>query len=199
MADKQIQVRQLTPESLADWLSFFDNEAFADNPDWASCYCQFYHANHDERDWGERTGPENRNASIQLIQRGRLRGHLAYVDGKVVGWCQACPRTWVPNLDANPDFRSADAERVGSILCFLVAPAYRGSGVAQELLKAACLGLSGGGLEFAEAYPRSSAKSDASNYHGPLAMYLSAGFELHRELKDFLVVRKALTPRAIHD
>jgi ribosomal protein S18 acetylase RimI-like enzyme len=195
MTEKQIEIRQLTPELLPDWLSFFDNEAFLDNPDWASCYCQFYHADHDEKDWGDRTGSENREASIRLIQRGRLRGHLAYLEGKVVGWCQSCPRTWVPILDANPDLRSDDAERVGSVLCFLVAPGFRGSGVAQALLDAACEGLSGVGMEVAEGYPRSSAKSDASNYHGPLSMYLSAGFGRYREFKDYLVVRRQLAPQ----
>lgn len=194
MADKEILIQVLTPALLADWLAFFDHEAFVDNPGWARCYCQFYHADHDEKDWDERTGQENRTASIELIQRGRLRGYLAYVDGKAIGWCQASPRTWVPNVASNPELESDDADRVGSILCFLVAPRHRGLGVGQELLEAACLGLSHDGVEIAEAYPRRSARSDASNYHGPLSMYLSAGFETYREFKDYLVVRKALAP-----
>ena len=192
MMESQIRVRQMTPALLPDWLSFFDNDAFVDNPDWASCYCQFYHADHDEKDWGERTGAENRGAAIQLIQRGRLGGHLAYVEGRAVGWCQACPRSWITNLDSNPDLRVPDADRVGSILCFLVSPAHRGSGVSQKLLEAACRRLADEGLEIAEAYPRSTAKSDASNYHGPLSMYRSAGFGVYREFEDYLVVRKVL-------
>jgi GNAT superfamily N-acetyltransferase len=195
MTEREILIRDMSPALLEDWLTFFDDEAFVDNPGWAGCYCQFYHADHEEKDWGERTGQENRSASISLIQRGRLRGHLAYVEGRPVGWCQACPRTWVPNLDANPDLAIDAADRVGSILCFLVAPAHRKSGVARRLLEAACRGLAEQGLEIAEAYPRRAARSDASNYHGPLSMYLNAGFEAYREFEDFLIVRKGLAPR----
>jgi GNAT superfamily N-acetyltransferase len=192
MSETQILIRELSPGLLEDWLAFFDREAFVDNPDWAGCYCQFYHANHAKKDWDERTGEENRSASISLIQRGRLRGHLAYLAGKVIGWCQACPRAWVPNLEGNSDLRIDDSERVGSILCFLVAPAYRKSGVGRRLLGAACEGLAGAGLEIAEAYPRRAGESDASNYHGPLSMYLGAGFRPYRTFDNFLVVRRAL-------
>lgn len=195
MNEQEVLIRPLTPKLLSDWLAFFDNEAFVGNPDWAGCYCQFYHADHDEKDWDERTGQENRNASIQLIQRGRLRGHLAYVEGKVIGWCQACPRTSVSNLGSNPDLQIEDVERVGSILCFLVAPHYRKLGIGEMLLSAACLGRAESGIQIAEAYPRRSAKSAALNYHGPLTMYLRAGFKPFREFKDFLVVRKALASR----
>lgn len=195
MTEREILIRDLSPALLEDWLGFFDHDAFVDNPGWAGCYCHFYHADHEEKDWGERSGEENRSASISLIQRGRLRGHLAYVEGKPVGWCQACPRTWVPNLDSNPEMAVDDADRVGSILCFLVAPGHRKSGVGRRLLAAACTGLAGEGLAFAEAYPRRASGSDASNYHGPLSMFLEAGFEAYREFKDFLIVRKDLALR----
>ncbi len=195
MTEKEILIRSLSPALLADWLAFFDHEAFVDNPGWAGCYCQFYHADHEEKDWNERTGQENRSASISLIRRGRLRGHVAYVEGKPVGWCQACPRSWVVNLNSNPDLVIDDADCVGSILCFLVAPAHRKSGVGHRLLEAACQGLAEAGLEIAEAYPRRATRSDASNYHGPLSMYLNAGFEPYRELEDFLIVRKDLAAR----
>jgi GNAT superfamily N-acetyltransferase len=196
MTEQHILIQSLSPALLPDWLAFFDNEAFVDNPDWSGCYCHFYHADHEEKDWDERTAQENRNAAISLIRGGRLRGHLAYIEGRLVGWCQACPRTRVPNLDLQPDFAIDDADRVGAILCFLVAPGYRRSGVGRKLLEAACQGLARQGVEIAEAYPRRSAQGDASNYHGPLAMYLSAGFEPYRELKDYLIVRKELGRRA---
>lgn len=195
MAETEIRIRTMEPALLPDWLAFFDSEAFIDNPAWSGCYCRFYHADHGQKAWDERTGQENRLASIDLIQTGRLRGHLAYVEAKAIGWCQACPRAWVPNLDSNPDMRVDDVERVGSILCFLVAPAYRRLGVGEKLLAAACRGLAEAGLDIAEAYPRKAAKNDASNYHGPLAMYTRAGFQTYRELKDILIVRRDLARR----
>ena len=63
----ELTVRRLTPELLTDWLGFFDHEAFADNPDWSGCYCQWLHADRDARDWDTRTAQENRAASIDLI------------------------------------------------------------------------------------------------------------------------------------
>ena len=38
-------IERLTPARRDDFLRFFDHEhgpAFADNPEWAKCYCHFY-------------------------------------------------------------------------------------------------------------------------------------------------------------
>ncbi|MBL7137832.1 MAG: hypothetical protein ISS17_03550 [Bacteroidales bacterium] len=32
-------IRPLNPDLIFDWLDFFDNRAFTDNPFWKSCYC----------------------------------------------------------------------------------------------------------------------------------------------------------------
>jgi len=53
MADVVIQ--PLTPDLLGDWLAFFDQDAFADNPDWSGCYCQWFHVDHEQGDWESRT------------------------------------------------------------------------------------------------------------------------------------------------
>ena len=42
--DAAITVGRLSPATRDDYLAFFDHErgpAFADNPEWATCYCQF--------------------------------------------------------------------------------------------------------------------------------------------------------------
>ncbi len=36
-------VRPLTADLLKDYLFFFDNMIFKENPDWSSCYCFSYH------------------------------------------------------------------------------------------------------------------------------------------------------------
>ena len=38
-----IAIQPLTKDLLPDWLDFFDNIAFADNPEWADCYCYICH------------------------------------------------------------------------------------------------------------------------------------------------------------
>ena len=78
-------------------------------------------------------------------------------------------------------------------MCFLVEPSHRGRGVARALLEAACNGLRTQGLRIAEANPRTASVSAAENHFGPLSMYLSAGFTVHREDDDGSVyVRRTL-------
>jgi hypothetical protein len=45
-----------------------------------------------------------------------------------------------------------------------------------------------------EAYPRKDTSGEAANYHGPLAMYLAAGFEPVKEEEGVVTVRKKLPP-----
>ena len=192
----EIIVRELSPHILEDWLAFFDHDAFADNPEWSACYCHFYHADHEASDWDDRSATQNRAASCDLITAGRLSGYLAYVGGKPIGWCHAAPRLLIPNLQKDKTLAIGDADRVGSVVCFAVAGPHRGSGVANQLLEAACAGFRGQGLAIAEAYPRKNAVGDAANYHGPLSLYLHSGFSPFRESDRILIVRKDLTALA---
>lgn len=187
-----IVVRPLTPDLLEDWLAYFDHDAFEDNPDWAGCYCQWFHFDHDTADWEARTAEDNRASAVRLIQTGGLRGYLAYDGARPVGWCQAAPRLEIPNLAHDDELVADDAAQVGSIVCFNVAAASRRRGVAGALLEAACAGFRERGLRMAEAYPRREATGDAANYHGPLALYLRAGFEVYRETANLVVVRRVL-------
>lgn len=189
----EFSVRELSPVLLGDWLCFFDHDAFADNPDWAGCYCDFFHADHGQKPWDERTARENRTASSNLIAAGRLKGYLAYADGKPVGWCQAAPRFHIPNMEKDESLQVGDAGQVGSIVCFAVAQPYRHLGVAGRLLEAACSGLRAQGMTIAEAYPRLHVDTDAANYHGPLRLYLDAGFTVFREFERLAIVRKDLS------
>jgi GNAT superfamily N-acetyltransferase len=185
-----IQIRALTPELLPDFLRFFDGTAFSDNPKWSSCYCQCFYEDHSSVKWSERTAPQNRSRACERIEGGLMQGYLAYLDGWPVGWCNAAPRKMLHALDDEP---TSDAEQVGTIICFLVEPGYRGRGVARQLLEAACEGLRAQGLPVAEANPRTESTSAASNHFGPLSLYLSAGFSIYREDDDGSVhVRRTL-------
>lgn len=188
----EIVVRRLSPSLLDDWLDYFDHDAFADNADWSGCYCQWFHVDRDAEDWESRTAEQNRAASTALIKAGALQGYLAYVDGRPGGWCQAAPRLSIPNIAGDENLAVDDASEVGSIVCFNVAHAFRRQGVAAKLLDAACGGFLEEGLRTAEAYPSLTATGDAANYHGPLALYLRAGFRPYRELESLVIVRRAL-------
>jgi ribosomal protein S18 acetylase RimI-like enzyme len=91
-----------------------------------------------------------------------------------------------------PDFAADDPANTGAIVCFVIAPAYRGQGVARKLLDGACDLLRKAGMSRVEAYPPNGARSAAGSYHGRLSMYLDAGFEQVRESERYIVVRKEL-------
>jgi ribosomal protein S18 acetylase RimI-like enzyme len=63
-----IEVLAFAPERLEDYLDFFDRAAFADNPDWAGCYCLFYHI--PEGEWEKRSGAQNRQGAAELARAG---------------------------------------------------------------------------------------------------------------------------------
>jgi ribosomal protein S18 acetylase RimI-like enzyme len=182
-------IRELTPDLLADYLAFFDRDAFADHPEWAFCYCRLHHFPHETRTWRESTADENRAAVIDLIRDGTLRGYLAYHGAKPVAWCNAGPRTRMTTV---PEYEEPEADRIGSIMCFVVAKEYRRKGVARQLLDAACAGFAAQGFAIAEGYPLEDAEGEAANHCGPLDLYLSAGFERYRKDEDAIVVRRSL-------
>jgi GNAT superfamily N-acetyltransferase len=188
-----VEVRPLTPDRLEDYLRFFDRDAFADNPAWADCFCMFYMRNWAEGEWQARAAAENRADMSHLIACGQAQGYLAYVDGEPAGWVNAAPRSLLPAIDANGEFRVDEEERVGAIACFVVAPHYRGHGIARRLLDAAIDGFRRQGLRYAEGYPARDAGTAAAAFHGPYAMYEEAGFRPVRELERQTVMRRDLT------
>jgi GNAT superfamily N-acetyltransferase len=185
----QYTIKKLTPDFLNDYLSFFDRDAFADNPGWSWCYCRCHHFPHDQRDWNKTTAQENRTAVINLINDGIMQGYLAYVGGTPVGWCNAGPRVC---MTTTPDYEEPDEEKIGAIMCFVIAHKHRRRGIARQLLDAACKGFVAQGFTFAEGYPNKGAKGDAMNFPGPLELYLSVGFEHYRQDEEVYVVRKKL-------
>ncbi len=190
MTESPIEIQRLAPDRLQDFLHFFDGEAFADNPKWGMCFCQFLYVDHAKVNWAARTVQENRAAACERICTQRMQGYMAYRDGKPVGWCNAAPRTM---MDAFADEPDPDAARIGQITCFVVAKPHRRSGVATALLQAACAGLAEQGLHIAEALPMAEAASDAQNHFGPLSMYLAAGFQVHRrDAQGRVFVRRSL-------
>ena len=174
-------------------MSFFDHDAFTDNAGWASCYCVFHHFGGDQAAWGERPADLNRGELVSRIEEGTTTGAVAYVDGKVIGWVNASPVTEYPH-HADDDHGGFGADEVGAIACFVIAPPYRGHGIARELLDAACRQFAARGMKAVEAYPNLNADSPAAAYHGPMSLLVEAGFEQVSAEEDdgYAIVRKSL-------
>lgn len=181
-----VEFHPATPDRLDDVLNFFDQEGFAGKPEWAACYCMAHHLGEGGPDYCR---ANNRAALTQRINDQTTTGLLAYAGGQPAAWCNASPRSEFIHYRGRDD---NDDTTVGSIVCFVVAPPYRRHGLAERLLGAALKSFSERGLELAEAYPNKQPTDDGSAYHGPLQMYMNAGFTEVGELGPLAVVQKVL-------
>lgn len=187
-----VAIEPLTPERAGDYAAYFDGPALCDNPAWASCYCVSYEMDMDPNSFDARMAAENRAEKLRRIGNGESSGVMAYADGNVIGWCHAAPRRALPQLDRIEGFECDDRERTGSFVCFVIAPPYRGQGLASRLLEGALEMLRAKGLAYAEAFPPKATRSAAGGYHGSVKMYEAAGFTQLRDTGRYLVMRKTL-------
>jgi len=190
----EIEVRDVSPELLPAYLDFFDHHAFADFPEWRSCYCieTHSHTNLSDDESVDRVAEANRRGMSDLIVRGEVTALLAFEDDKPIGWCNYGETTRLSGVMHRFGLTAPDHEGVGSVACFVIASPYRGRGVASRLLDAAVERLRAKGMNAVEAYPKRSDDSQHTNYRGPLAMFLRAGFEPYREAGKHLILRKRL-------
>jgi ribosomal protein S18 acetylase RimI-like enzyme len=190
----EVEIRDVGPALLSAYLDFFDKRAFRDFPEWQSCYCMETHrpANMSDDDWAQRVAEDNRNDMSEAIKQGEVTALLAFEGGKPIGWCDYGETTRLSGVMHRFGLAAADHEGVGSVACFVIASPYRGHHVASMLLDAAVERLRARGLRAVEAYPKRSDDSQHTNYRGPLAMFLRAGFEPYREAGSHLILRKSL-------
>ena len=195
-----IVVKPLTPELGAAFLRFFDHErgaAFADNPEWAKCYCHFYHVPR-AIDWPALSAPQNRTAMQARIGVGAMEGFLAFDGVEVVGWLNAQPRHVLPHcfdrMGIEPTPLPCEAFEAAVIVCFVVAPQKRRQGISRALLAGALASFAARGLKLVDAFPFKSGASDlaADHYHGSLSLFLDQGFSVLREDETMTAVRKML-------
>lgn len=205
---EKLVVKELNASLVNDYFEFFDSVYqtdpwlnFKDNPYWSGCYCGFYDDPRPEKDLVGLGASERKKMRSARILSNRATGFLAYLNNKVVGWCNAGPRASYGTLRHEPDPVEDPMESVGAILCFVIASNNRRSGIATELLRTACESFKRSGLQYVEGYPRTRPASvenpynipeEHLNYYGPLQMYLKAGFKTHRQFEKYAVVRKTL-------
>jgi GNAT superfamily N-acetyltransferase len=106
------------------------------------------------------------------IRNGKTTGTLAYVDGRMVGWCNATARGELPGLADGAD------DRVASVVCFAIAPPYRGHGIATRLLESVVAEFGDLGFARLEGYPVRDPADERAAFHGSLDLFLRVGFAL---------------------
>lgn len=200
-ATSDLRIERLTPSRGDDFLRFFDHErgpAFADNPEWAKCYCHYYQVPPALK-WGDFDGPTNRIAMTARIATAEMEGYLAYAADEVVGWMNAQPYSKLRHACARmriaePPLPVAPHE-AAAIVCFVVAPAHRRQGTARALLAAGLTNLTARGIALVDAFPWNVGAEDikaTDHYHGTLSMFTDAGFVPIATHDNVTVVRKTL-------
>lgn len=192
MEEPKITIRPLCPKLCEDWLGFFDKIAFEDHGEWAFCYCLEGHLDPETQEkWTD--SKERREKAIELIKSGEMQGYLAYSENTVVGWCNANDREkykYLTEMFRKIEYRTTGT-KVKAVFCFLIAPKYRGKGVAQRLLDHVCEDAAKDGYTSVEAYPFAN-KELEYQYHGTSGMYERSGFSEIADLKYVKVMCKDL-------
>ena len=79
-----------------------------------------------------------------------------------------------------------------SIMCFAIAPEYRGRGVATALLERVISAARADGYAAVEGYAKVQTDRVFYDYNGPIRLYEKAGYVEVARLDDTVVMRKAL-------
>ena len=185
----EVDVVPISADRVDDVLRFFDHDAFADNPSWASCYCMAHHIAGGEtgEGWGSRSWEDNRRDLAERIRAGATRGVVAYDEGRVVAWCNASRRCDYPDYA-----RGDDDETTGVVTCFAVAPTHRGHGLATRLLDAALERFPEDGVTAVEAHPANDVSRPGAAYRGTIPLFADHGFEVVHEGERTTVLRREL-------
>jgi len=184
-----ITVKPLIPDLLEDYLFFFDNIVFTENPEWSKCYCYSFHFKGAREQWNRK---DNRAAVSKMIMDKKLTGYLAFSNGKPIGWCNVNDRSNYQSLGQHYELPDDQTDKICSVVCFLISPDFRGKGIAKILLEKIITDYSFQDYDCLEAYPDKSGSSCENNYKGPLNLYERNNFKVIEEHDAYYVVRKEL-------
>ena len=193
-----ITIKPLTPELSADYFDFFENRAFTDvSP--SRCYCQVYQMTNAQAKaaldnaGGQDPGRVSREVAERQIDSGILRGYLAFVDGVPIGWCNANDKANFPTESCTGARFHAPAEkREKAVVCFEIAPEFRGKGVATALLRQVVTDAKAEGYIAVEGFPVVRGERYEWDSVGPIRLYEKVGFVKVAEQDGRVVMRKEL-------
>ena len=192
---KSITIKRLSPELIADYLDFFDHRAFTDDNPNGPCYCTSPNQNEEEIQQmvGEfRTSGVKetvRRYAVEMLNQNRIHGYLAYDGETSVGWCNAADMESYSGFVPESARRNACGKTV-SIVCFEIAPEYRGRGIASALIHRVCEDAKAEGYAAVEGYAELSDRRNDFDYHGPARLYQKAGFTEAARKNGQVVMRK---------
>ncbi|HEX6352452.1 GNAT family N-acetyltransferase [Actinophytocola sp.] len=166
---------------------------FSANKTVGGCWCCWFLRPAAEVDagWGE----GNKAFLRSQVDTSAHLGLLAVEDDEPLGWVAVAPRPNYPRLANSKITRSDAGPDTWSVTCFFVHRTARRRGLAATLLDAAVDYAGRHGAVAVEGHPvdtEGGRRGSGDLYHGTLAMFLAAGFDLieHRGTRRALVRRK---------
>lgn len=168
-----VTVADATDERWADVVAVLDTRG-----DQSRCWCQWFR--NDRPGFYAATLGQRRAALRGQIGTSPPPGVLVYdAAGVPSGWCAVAPRADYPRLTTYPMAATDDECGLWAVTCFLVRVGARRHGLADVLLDGAIHLARRHGARVVEAYPLDTtvrAASSAELRHGPLSVFLGAGF-----------------------
>ncbi len=206
-----LRIEPLTPALAGDYFDFFDNRAFSDSSPYYPCYCAAFNMTAEQirREFFDRAeamggGTEALNAAmretaVHMVDRGEIQGYLAYDGTLSIGWCNANDRNAyarvgefdLEDVPGENDMPQTE-EKIKAVVCFEIAPEYRGRGIAAALLDRVCRDARAAGYTAAEGYPIVRDSREPLDFTGPVRLYEKAGFRPVERRGRMLVMRKTL-------
>jgi GNAT superfamily N-acetyltransferase len=189
-------INPLSPDLAPDYLEFFDNRAFSDDNPNGPCYCTgpSMDASTERQmvsEFGDDVKGVLRRYAVKLLAERKIHGYLAFDNGKSIAWCNAGDMngyaSWIPDV-ARQNARG----KTMSVLCFAIAPEYRGLGVATALLERIINDARAKGYTAVEGYPKVQKTRVYHDYNGPMRLFERAGFVEVALVGDRAVMRKEL-------
>ncbi len=192
-----ISIKPLTKELAFDYLDFFDNRAFTDGNPNGPCYCTS--PNQDEQTIKKMVSEFKkygvketvRKYAVEMLNAEKIHGYLAFDDNKSIGWCNAA------DIDSYVGFVPSFARtnlcgRTTAIVCFEIAPEYRGIGIASAFIERICADAKESGYVAVEGYAKVRNSRDDYDYQGPVRLYEKKGFTEVARQDGQVIMRKIL-------
>lgn len=193
----EIIIKKLSPELSDDYFDFFENRAFTDDSPY-KCYCQIYQMTKEQNEIecakDVDLGILSKDIAKQQIESNELCGYLAYADGISVGWCNANDRANFPSKPCRDVlFHSPVPQNEIAVVCFEIAPDYRGKGIATALLNRVILDAKTSGYSSVVGFPVRRSERYEWDCAGPIRLYEKSGFHKKSEHGDTVIMKKDLT------
>lgn len=132
-----------------------------------------------------------RKYAVEMLNQNQIQGYLAFDGDLSIGWCNAA------DIESYSGFVPAFAKenicgKTISIVCFEIAPAYRGVGIASAFIERVCNDAKEKGYVAVEGYAKLSPKIDNFDFQGPMQLYKKAGFVEVARQDGQVIMRKQL-------